>query len=37
MTLVEVNGERFVVLTAATLDNPPWTVGGQPAVKVSGE
>ena len=34
---VQIEGERFVVLPAGTLDNPPWTVGGRPAVKLSRE
>ena len=33
--LWEIEGERFVVLPAGTLDYPPWTVGGRPAVKLS--
>ena len=37
VTLREIDGERFVVLPAGTLDNPPWTVGGRPALKLSGE
>ena len=35
--LREIDGERFVVLPAGTLDYPPWTVGGRPAVKLSRE
>ena len=35
VTLREIDGERFVVLPAGTLDYPPWTVGGRPAVKLS--
>ena len=35
VTLREIEGERFVVLPAAALDAPPWTVGGRPAVKLS--
>ena len=35
--LREIDGERFVVLPAGSLDYPPWTVGGQPAVKLSSE
>ena len=35
VTLNEIDGERFVVLPAAALDNPPWRVGGRPAVKLS--
>ena len=37
VTLNEIDGERFVVLPAGTLDYPPWTVGGRPAVKLSSE
>ena len=32
VTLREIEGERFVVLPAGTLDYPPWTVRGRPAV-----
>ena len=35
LTLREIEGERFVVLPAGTLDYPTWTVGGRPAVKLS--
>ncbi len=35
--LVEIDGERFVVLPAGSLERPPWRVGGRPAVKLSGE
>ena len=28
LKLTEIEGERFVVLPAGTLDSPPWTVGG---------
>ena len=35
--LLEIEGERFVVLPAGSLIRPPWTVGGRPAVKLSGE
>ena len=35
--LLEIDGERYVVLPAGTLDYPPWTVGGRPAVKLSSE
>ena len=35
LTLREIEGERVVVLPAAALDYPPWTVGGRPAVKLS--
>ena len=37
VTLLEIDGERFVVLPAGTLDRPPWTVGGRPALKLSSE
>ena len=37
VTLREIEGERFVVLPFGTLDNPPWTVRDQPAVKLSRE
>ena len=37
VTLREIDGERFVVLPAGTLSNPPWTVGGRPALKLSSE
>ena len=30
VTLLEIGGERFVVLPDGTLDHPPWTVGGRP-------
>ena len=35
--LREIDGERFVVLPAGTLDSRPWTVGGRPALKLSSE
>ena len=35
--LREVDGERFVVLPAGSLVDPPWTVGGRPALKLPGE
>ena len=35
VTLREIDGERFVVLPAGSLTNPPWTVGERPAVKLS--
>ena len=35
--LREIDGERFVVLPAGSLERPPWTVGGRPAVKLSSE
>ena len=37
VTLNEIDGERFVVLPAGSLDNPPWRVGGRPAVMLSSE
>ena len=37
LELMEIDGERFVVLPAGTLSNPPWTVGGRPALKLSSE
>ncbi|WP_423928642.1 hypothetical protein [Candidatus Palauibacter sp.] len=37
VTLREIEGDRFVVLPAGTLDDPPWTVRGRPAVKLSKE
>ncbi len=37
MTLLEVDGERFVVLPAGALENLLWTVGGRPALKLSSE
>ena len=40
VTLRAIDGERFVVLPAESLDYPPyppWTVGGRPAVKLSSE
>ena len=37
VTLREIDGERFVVLPVGTLDNPPWRVGGRPAVMLSSE
>ena len=33
--LREIDGDRFVVLPADSLERPPWTVGGRPAVKLS--
>ena len=35
--LREIDGERFVVLPVGSLEHPPWTVGGRPAVKPSSE
>ena len=37
VTLLEIDGERFVVLPDGTLDHPPWTVGGRPALKLLSE
>ena len=37
MRLREIEGERFVVLPASALSDPPWTVGGRPALKLSSE
>ena len=37
VTLREIDGERFVVLPDGALDDPPWSVGGRPAVKLSSE
>ena len=37
VTLREIDGERFVVLPAGSLDHPPWRVGGRPAVMLSSE
>ena len=37
VTLREIDGERFVVLPDGTLDHPPWSVGGRPALKLSSE
>ena len=37
VTLLEIDGERFVVLPLEALENPPWTVGGRPALKLSSE
>ena len=37
LELMEIDGARFVVLPAGTLNNPPWTVGGRPALKLSSE
>ena len=35
--LLEIEGERFVVLPPDSLERPPWTVGERPTVKLSGE
>ena len=37
VTLREIGGERFLVLPDGTLDHPPWSVGGRPALKLSSE
>ncbi len=37
VALLEIEGERFVVLPFGTLENPPWTVRDRPAVKLSRE
>ena len=37
LELTEIDGERFVVLPASALSNPPWTVGGRAALKLSSE
>ena len=37
VTLRAIDGERFVVLPDGTLANPPWTVGGRPALKLLSE
>ena len=37
LELTEIDGERFVVLPASALSNPPWTVGGRLALKLSSE
>ena len=37
VTLREIDGERFVVLPDDALKDPPWTVGGRPALKLSSE
>ena len=37
LELREIDGARFVVLPAGSLRNPPWTVDGRPAVKLSSE
>ncbi len=35
--LREIDGERFVVLPDGSLERPPWTVGGRPALKLLSE
>ena len=37
VVLHEAENVRFVVLPAGTLSDPPWTVGGRPAVRLSNE
>ena len=37
LELREIDGARFVVLPAGSLRNPPWTVDGRPALKLSSE
>ena len=37
VNLMEVGGERFVVLPAGEPDHPLWNVGGRPALKLSSE
>ena len=37
VTLLEIGGERVVVLPDGTLANPPWTVDGRPALKLPSE
>ena len=37
VTLAEIDGERFLVLPDGALEDPPWTVGGRPALKLSSE
>ena len=37
VTLLEIDGERFVVLPDGALEDPPWTVRGRPALKLSSE
>ena len=37
ITLREIEGDHFVVLPRGSLDHPPWTVRGRPAVKLSRE
>ena len=37
VTLREIDRERFVVLPDGTLADPPWTVRGRPALKLSSE
>ena len=37
IALREIEGDRFVVLPTGSLADPPWRVGGRPAVKLSRE
>ena len=37
VTLREIDGDRFVVLPVGALEDPPWTVRGRPALKLSSE
>ena len=37
VTLLEIDGERFVVLPHGTLERPLWTVGKRPALKLPSE
>ena len=37
VTLLEIDGDRFVVLPIGTIDHPPWILGGRPALKLSSE
>ena len=37
LELRKIDGAQFVVLPAGTLNNPPWTVVGRPALKLSSE
>ena len=37
VTLVETDRGRFVVLPDGTLEHPPWTVDGRPALKLPSE
>ena len=37
VTLLEIDGERIVVLPDGTLEHPPWTVDGRPALKLPSE
>ena len=35
--LRKIDGERFVVLPACSLEHPPWAVGGRPAWRLPGK